>query len=41
VEIMPQATGRSIRAGHVPHQSNAEWFNEQVLEFLSRLGSNS
>ena len=37
VELMPYATGRSIRAGHVPHQSNAEWFNEQVLEFLSSL----
>jgi pimeloyl-ACP methyl ester carboxylesterase len=37
VELMPHATGRSIRAGHVPHQSNAEWFNEQVLEFLKGL----
>jgi pimeloyl-ACP methyl ester carboxylesterase len=41
VEIMPQATGRSIRAGHVPHQSNAEWFNEQVLEFLGHMESTS
>jgi pimeloyl-ACP methyl ester carboxylesterase len=37
VELMPHATGKSIRAGHVPHQSNAEWFNEQVLEFLQTL----
>ena len=37
VELMPHATGKSIRAGHVPHQSNAEWFNEQVLEFLREL----
>jgi pimeloyl-ACP methyl ester carboxylesterase len=37
VELMPHATGKSIRAGHVPHQSNAEWFNEQVLEFLKEL----
>jgi pimeloyl-ACP methyl ester carboxylesterase len=32
--LMPHITGRSIRAGHVPHQSDAEWFNAQVLEFL-------
>ena len=37
VELMPRARGASIRAGHVPHQSNAEWFNEQVLEFLEGL----
>jgi pimeloyl-ACP methyl ester carboxylesterase len=36
-ELMPQVTARSIRAGHVPHQSNAEWFNAQVLEFLKEL----
>ena len=34
--LMPHATGCSIRAGHVPHQSNPEWFNESVLEFLDR-----
>ncbi len=37
VELMPHATGTSIRAGHVPHQSNPEWFNERVLEFLRHL----
>ena len=37
VELMPHAAGRSIRSGHVPHQSNAGWFNEQVLEFLKGL----
>lgn len=37
VEAMPNATGVSIRAGHVPHQSNAEWFNERVLEFLKNI----
>ena len=37
LELMPNATGRSIRAGHVPHQSNSEWFNELVLEFLETL----
>jgi len=34
VHAMPRAKGRSIRAGHVPHQSNAEEFNRMVLEFL-------
>lgn len=38
VDKMPRAEGVSIRAGHVPHQSNAEEFNEMVLEFLSELG---
>ena len=37
VELMPHATAKSVRAGHVPHQSNADWFNEQVLEFLKEL----
>jgi pimeloyl-ACP methyl ester carboxylesterase len=37
VAILPHATGRSIRAGHVPHQSEAVWFNGQVLEFLASL----
>ena len=37
VESMPHATGRSIRAGHVPHQSNSEWFNALALEFLKEL----
>ena len=37
VDLMPHAAGQSVRAGHVPHQSNAEWFNELALEFLGRL----
>lgn len=32
--ILPNAIGRSIRAGHVPHQSNSDWFDGLVLEFL-------
>jgi pimeloyl-ACP methyl ester carboxylesterase len=39
VEAMPRAEGRSIRAGHVPHQSNAEEFNEAVIGFLRGLES--
>lgn len=38
VEAMPHATGRSIHAGHVPHQSHAEEFNALVMEFLKGLG---
>lgn len=35
VSLLPNAKGNSIRAGHVPHQSNADWFNSLVLEFLA------
>jgi pimeloyl-ACP methyl ester carboxylesterase len=38
VDLLPNACGRSIRAGHVPHQSNPDWFNRLVLEFLATLG---
>ncbi|HKY55526.1 MAG TPA: alpha/beta hydrolase [Anaerolineales bacterium] len=34
VDAMPRATGKSFRAGHVPHQSHAEGFNRAVVEFL-------
>ena len=34
---LPHATGKSVRAGHVPHQSNAVEFNRLVLEFLREL----
>jgi pimeloyl-ACP methyl ester carboxylesterase len=38
VKTMPRAEGGIISAGHVPHQSNADEFNEMVLEFLKNLG---
>jgi pimeloyl-ACP methyl ester carboxylesterase len=38
VAAMPHAKGRAVRAGHVPHQSNAPEFNAMVLEFLRGLG---
>ena len=41
VNILPNAIGRSIRAGHVPHQSNADWFNELVLKFLASIGEST
>ena len=37
VAMMPRAEGKSVRAGHVPHQSNAGEFNQMVLEFLREL----
>ena len=37
VNKMPRARGKSLRAGHVPHQSNPEEFNPLVLEFLKGL----
>lgn len=37
VNQMPRATGRSIHAGHVPHQSNPQEFNQMVVEFLRDL----
>ena len=37
VHKMPRARGRSLRAGHVPHQSNPDEFNSIVLEFLKGL----
>lgn len=37
VKAMPRAEGRPIRAGHVPHQSNAIEFNQLALDFLREL----
>jgi pimeloyl-ACP methyl ester carboxylesterase len=37
VHKMPRARGRSLHAGHVPHQSNPDEFNPIVLEFLKGL----
>lgn len=37
VETLPKARGEVFRAGHVPHQSNAEAFNQVVLQFLKEL----
>jgi len=38
VSAMPHASGRTIRAGHVAHQSHAPEFNAMVLEFLKGFG---
>ncbi len=40
IEAMPRASGESIRAGHVPHQSNVEEFNQRVLKFIKGLPTN-
>ena len=37
VNQMPRATGKSMRAGHVLHQSNPEEFNQIVVKFLRSL----
>lgn len=37
VRQMPRAVGRTLRAGHVPHQSNPDDFKRIVLEFLRDL----
>lgn len=37
VAAMPNARGEHIRAGHVPHQSNVDWFNKLTLDFLKTL----
>lgn len=34
VNQMPRVTGKVLRAGHVPHQSNTEEFNQIVVEYL-------
>jgi pimeloyl-ACP methyl ester carboxylesterase len=36
VKQMPHAVGITLRAGHVPHQSNTAEFNQVVMEFLER-----
>jgi len=37
VDTLPKARGEIFRAGHVPHQSNAEVFNRVVLQFLEEI----
>ena len=39
VHAMPRAAGKSFRAGHVPHQSNAQEFNRVVMEFIQGLAA--
>ncbi len=37
VRRLPKGIGRSSLTGHVPHQADANWFNEEVLTFLESL----
>jgi pimeloyl-ACP methyl ester carboxylesterase len=37
VRRMPHASGRSSPTGHVPHQSDVDWFNQEVIQFLESL----
>ena len=38
VNALPKARGEVLSAGHVPHQSHAETFNQITLRFLKELG---
>lgn len=35
--LLPHAEARHIRASHIVHQTHAEWFNREVLEFLKTI----
>jgi len=37
VKKLPHALGKTVSAGHVPHQSNADEFNVMVMEFIKNL----
>ena len=37
VNTLPRARGEMLHAGHVPHQSHAEEFNQLVLKFLREI----
>jgi len=37
VKKLPHAVGKTVSAGHVPHQSNADEFNKMVMDFLQGL----
>jgi pimeloyl-ACP methyl ester carboxylesterase len=37
VKALPQARGEVIRAGHVPHQSHPDVFNQIVMRFLKEI----
>ncbi len=39
VRQLPRATGKSRRTGHVLHQAEAEWFNQEVMAFLAALAT--
>ncbi len=36
INLLPHGQGISLKAGHVPHQSNAEETNQCILDFISR-----
>jgi hypothetical protein len=37
VQALPKGRGEVLPAGHVPHQSHAEMFNQIVMKFLKDL----
>ena len=36
IKLLPKAEGKSLKAGHVPHQSNPEETNQCILDFIAR-----
>ena len=36
INLLPNGQGISLKAGHVPHQSNAEETNQCILDFITR-----
>ena len=36
INLLPNAEGKSLKAGHVPHQSNPEETNQCILDFMAR-----
>jgi pimeloyl-ACP methyl ester carboxylesterase len=36
INLLPNAEGKSLKAGHVPHQSNPEETNQCILDFIAR-----
>jgi pimeloyl-ACP methyl ester carboxylesterase len=36
IKLLPNAEGKSLKAGHVPHQSNPEETNQCILDFIAK-----
>jgi pimeloyl-ACP methyl ester carboxylesterase len=36
INLLPNAEGKSLKAGHVPHQSNPEETHQLILDFIAR-----
>jgi triacylglycerol lipase len=36
IKLLPNAEGKSLKAGHVPHQSNPEETNQCIMDFIAK-----